>query len=545
MPTASASTASQHHTAEHTPPPAPGAEHQKRVVDGVLTALISVAVVALLRWLLHPVLQEGVPYTMFLASVAMSTQRAGWRCGAAVMGLSIVVATYLFVRPWSQLALNFHAAQIVTLCVFVASSCLVIWIISREAAAQRRMQEREWLLRSSYAERMALERQLEEARKLECLGKLAGGVAHDFNNLTTVIMGSADLLKLKVPDEPLLDSILLAATRSSEITKQLLGLGRRQMMVLQTVAIDGVVQETVSLCERLLPEHIAVRVTLPEEPWAVRGDTSVLQQILLNLLTNARDAMPDGGVIELRVENMHIDATCGLHHPELGGGQYVRLSVQDSGLGMDVETQRHAFEPFFTAKPSGTGLGLAVVYGLVMQLGGAIHLESQVGEGTRVDVYLPRVEGSAAESTASNPRASAGAPLSVLLAEDHPLVRGVVERMLRGLGHAATVAEDGEKALSLADEAPRPDVLITDIGMPGVDGYRLAELMRARFPRLAVVLISGYDTSDKLQQARSELGFMFLRKPFTAAELDDAITQARTQAEARRPRLAHSFAVYA
>jgi two-component system cell cycle sensor histidine kinase/response regulator CckA len=519
--------------------------HRGGLADGIVTALLSVAVVALLRWLLHPVAGEAVPYMMFLASVAVSTHRAGWRCGLAVVALSVVVATHLFVIPWSQVASQFHSRMATSIGVFVASSFLVIWIMDREAAVQRRMQEREWLLRSSYAERIALERQLEEARKLESLGRLAGGIAHDFNNLTTVILGSADLLKLKHPDEPLLDSIILASTRSSEITKQLLGLGRRQMMVLHTLAVDAVVRETAQLCMRLLPENATLSVTLEPEPWLVNGDASVLQQILLNLLTNARDAMPDGGPIELSVQNVTLDATCGLGQPELGGGEYVRIRVQDCGIGMDVETRRRAFEPFFTAKPSGTGLGLAVVYGLVMQLGGAIQLDSQKGEGTRVDVYLPRVHGTATQPASAPASAGTGPRLSVLLAEDHVLVRAVLERMLVGLGHATAVAEDGEQALTLASSGMRPQALITDIGMPGIDGYRLAELMRARFPRLAVVLISGHDTSEKLQRAKSELGFVFLRKPFTGAELDDAIGRARTQVESRRPRLTGPFGLSA
>jgi signal transduction histidine kinase/CheY-like chemotaxis protein len=516
-----------------------------RWLDGVATTVLSVGLVALLRWWLHSLLEEGLAYTMFLASVALSTHRAGWRCGVAVTGLSVVVATYLFVPPDFSAMVYLGPHVVLSIVVFVASAFLVIWVMNREASARRRLQEREWLLRSSHAERTALSRQLEEARKMESLGRLAGGVAHDFNNLTTVILGSADLLHKHLPDNPLLDAIILAATRATEITKQLLGLGRRQMMVLQTMSIEDVAGETVRLCERLFPENISLRVVLDEKPWPFRGDVTLVQQILLNLLTNARDAMPDGGVVELEVRNVTLDDGFALQHPEVKQGDYLCIRVKDSGVGMDADTQQRAFEPFFTGKRSGTGLGLAVVYGLVMQLEGAIRLDSKLGAGTSFDVFLPRVREEVSELTSLPPQEHSDLRLRVLLAEDHELVRGVLERMLRGLGHDAMVAQDGRSALELARAEAPPDVLVTDIGMPGMDGSQLAELLRMRFPALGVVLISGYDDSEKLHRVQSEFGFVFLRKPFTAHELNEAVVHAKNRAEKNRPRISSPFGLHA
>jgi two-component system cell cycle sensor histidine kinase/response regulator CckA len=508
----------------------------------VVTATSSVALVALLRWLLHPVLQEGVPYTMFLASVAFSTHRVGVRWGAIVTVMSIVVATHLFVSPWSALEVELAPPAIGSLVVFVASACLVMWIIAREAAATRRAEDRERLLRSSRAERAALERQLGEARRMECVGRLAAGVAHDFNNLTTVILGSADLLRASVPDSPLIDAITLAATRSSEITKQLLGLGQRQMMVLQTVSVISVAEETVQLCERLLPANVSLRTSLHGDTWPIRADTTLVQQIMLNLLTNARDAMPQGGVVSLETENVTIDDCFALQHPEVKPGDYVRLRIADSGIGMDAGTKERIFEPFFTAKKSGTGLGLAVVYGLVMQLGGTIQIESELGKGSRFDVLLPRVH---EQLSVAPPPLEGGTTrernLRVLLVEDNELVRGVLDRMLRGLGHDAALAEDGEKALERAREEGAPQVLVTDIGMPGIDGYQVAEHLRRLFPAIGVVLISGYDDNERLQRVRAESEYVFLRKPFAATQLDQALTQAVAQTNTRARRVARMF----
>jgi CheY-like chemotaxis protein len=314
-------------------------------------------------------------------------------------------------------------------------------------------------------------------------------------------------------------------------------------MELRAMSINRVAEEALQLCERLLPENITIQLQLESAPWLFRGDGALLQQVLLNLLTNARDAMPQGGVVRLESENVAVDAQFSREHPEVQPGEYVRIGVSDAGVGIDEQTRRHIFEPFFSAKPKGTGLGLAVVYGLVKQLEGTIIVESQPGSGSRFDIYLPRVLASDASAERDAPPVDETRPrLRTMLVEDHPLVRSVLTRMLDQLGHQTIVAEDGQIALRLAAQQSEPlDALITDIGMPNMDGYELAEHMRSRYPDLGIVLVSGYDQYDRLHRAGSRTGLVFLGKPFAAAELDQALAEARAKARARstrkRPRL--------
>lgn len=495
--------------------------------SGLVTGVLSVTAVAALRWLLGPVLQEGIPYTMFLAAVALSTRQGGRRCGLAVTGLALVLGTLMFVPP--HLDHYVRARTLVTQLVFMASSLLVIWLLERERKATLELQAREKLLRNAYAERARLERELEQAQRLESVGRLAAGVAHDFNNLLTVILGGADLLRRQLPDNKMLESILLAATRAGEITKQLLGLGRRQMMDLRPMTMNEALEESMQLCESLMPENIAVSAELEEQPWQFDGDASLMQQVVLNLLANARDAMPSGGKIRLEANHVRLDESFALHHPDVTPGEYVHLGVMDTGSGIDAQTREHIFEPFFTNKKHGTGLGLAVVYGLVKQLRGYVYVESQVGLGTRFDIYLPRSRESAGsvEGEAAPSPSSLGRRLRVMLVEDNPLVRAVLERMLQSLGHIAVVAEDGAAALALLGHGGVPiDAVVTDIVMPGIDGYELADRLRLNRPDLGVVLISGYSDKLSLQGAAVRSTLVFLGKPFSAPQLAGALASA-------------------
>jgi signal transduction histidine kinase/ActR/RegA family two-component response regulator len=494
---------------------------------GLLFGVIAVALVAALRWRLDSVLEEGLPYTLFLAAVAIATHHGGLVGGVSTMTLSGLVGTYLFTSPRFVFAPS--QGHTISLLVFIAASAMLMWMIERETALRRRLEERDILLRAGYEDRTRLQSDLEEARRLESLGRLAGGVAHDFNNLLGVILGYGDLLRRDLPDNKMLESIMLAATRGSEITKQLLGLGRRQMMVLRNLTVDDVVREAMQLYESLLPENVDVQVELEPEPWQFEGDVTMMQQVLLNLLVNARDALTTGGTIFIASENAVLDDAFALQHPDVTPGDYVRLSVVDAGIGMSSATLERVFEPFFSSKESGTGMGLAVVYGIVKQLRGHIFVASELGQGTRFDIYFPRVGASQNPASERDERVPhVTGRLNVMLVEDHPLVRAVLERMLESLGHTTSVSEDGMNALALARCPDTPlDVLVTDVVMPRIDGYALAERLRKERPGVGVVLISGYSESAALHGLASRSRFVFLRKPFTAVQLNEALCEAR------------------
>ena len=493
---------------------------------GVCLTLALVALATLVRWALGSLIDQGMPYVIYLAAVAASTRWLGVISGALATLVSAIFGTYFFASPGG----SFHVddpRDVISAVTFLLASAVIIAVIKAERSAREKSEQHERALMESQAHRQRLATELEEARRLESLGRLAGGVAHDFNNLLTVVAGSCELLKQQMPHEELLEGIELAARRGSGLTKQLLGIAGRQPMALQSMSPNLAVEEAVKLGRTLLPEDIMVRTSLHPDPWMFQADATQIQQVLLNLLTNARDAMPSGGVILIETDNVTLDGRFNRRHPEVTPGEYVLIRIADEGAGMSSEIQRRIFEPFFTTKDGrGTGLGLAVVYGVVKQLGGHISVVSAQGQGTRIEVYWPRSRPDGPITAEPEPVQPGSTPLRILLVEDEALVRKTTAEMLRRLGHTVIEANDGAEALVAArDEGPL-DVLLTDVVMPWMNGPELAGRLRKIRPDIGVVYMSGYADNVVLQKGLLNTGATLARKPFTSAQLDAALRRA-------------------
>ncbi len=370
-------------------------------------------------------------------------------------------------------------------------------------------------------QRRTLEARLLEAQKLEGIGRLAGGVAHDFNNMLTAILGNVDFAAgmTSLDDvRPLLDEIRLTAERSAALTAQLLAFARRQLIEPQVLEPGVLLLRLESLLRRLLGERVTFSVSLASS-WHVRADPSQLEQVVLNLVTNARDSMPQGGRVQLAGSDLLIEPSDAAQYPELSPGHYVVIRVSDDGDGIAPDVLPHVFEPFFTTRRGGTGLGLATCYGIVKQSGGHIAVHSEPGR-TTFSVYLPRAAGALHEPReAPFPKFGASGTERLLLVEDEAVVRGVVERTLARAGYRVVVATSGDEALELTEADGRFDLLITDVVMPGVNGWELGKRLTERWPGLRVLYISGY-TDDVIKEGNvAGLGAPFLQKPFLPVDL--------------------------
>jgi two-component system, cell cycle sensor histidine kinase and response regulator CckA len=380
-----------------------------------------------------------------------------------------------------------------------------------------------------------LEAQLQQAQRLESVGRLAGGVAHDFNNMLLVILGEAAILEEALPaDHPerqSVEEILRAANRSRELTRQLLAFSRKQVISPQVVDLNRAIDGTRQALGRLIGADVALSFEPQPEVWPVRIDPSQLDQVLINLVVNARDAMPDGGRLSISTRNVKAGEGGPQQPPELSGADSVAMSVRDSGTGMTPEVLAHLFEPFFTTKGpgKGTGLGLATIYGIVRQSGGAVAVESAPRQGSVFTVWLPRAppepEGQAGAAAASEPQRARGAG-AVLLVEDEAAVRRTTQKMLESLGYTVVAAADAAEALALEAHGSAIDLLATDVVMPGMKGTELAAEMLRRRPGLRTLLLSGYAASVLGEGAHLSAGTHFLQKPFTIDDLARAVREA-------------------
>lgn len=378
-------------------------------------------------------------------------------------------------------------------------------------------------------ERRDLEEQLRQAQKMEAVGKLAGGVAHDFNNLLTAILGHAEMAQGDVGSNESargnIAEITRAASRAADLTRQLLAFARRQIIEPRIVDLNGLVVNVDRLLRRLLGEDIELVTVLDPELWRVKIDPGQFEQVLVNLVVNARDAMPTGGTLVIETRNVHLDEEFARQHATVQPGPHVLLAVSDTGTGMDEEVLAHIFEPFFTTKEvgKGTGLGLATCYGIVKQNKGSIWVHSEKGVGTTFRIYLPRAEGAAAPLDAGEARTVEQTPRgseTVLLVEDELLVRNLAADALRQHGYEVLAASTGLEALDLAMQTPKPvDVLVTDVVMPQMGGPQLAERLLAERPGLKVLFISGYSDMALTRQGRLLPGTALLQKPFTPGQL--------------------------
>ena len=371
-------------------------------------------------------------------------------------------------------------------------------------------------------ERAQLQRDLAQAQKLEAIGRLAGGVAHDFNNVLTAILGSAELLLLDAPrggaSREEVQIIRDAAVRAQELIRQLLAFSARQVLQPAVVDLNDLVKNLGRMLRRLIGEDLALLTELGPDLGAVRVDPGQVEQVLVNLAVNARDAMPDGGRLTIRTANVDVSEAT-----ELPIGPYVLIEVADTGTGMDAATMARAFEPFFTTKErgKGTGLGLASVYGIVRQSGGHIGLTSAPGAGTTFRIHLPRVEAAVdAAHEAPAVAAPAAGTETILVAEDEQMVRVLVRKVLEQAGYTVLLAGGGSEALQLAERHTGPiHLLVTDVVMPGMSGRELARQLVTKRAGTKVLFLSGYADDAVARHGVLEPGTAFMQKPFTPSAL--------------------------
>ena len=377
------------------------------------------------------------------------------------------------------------------------------------------------------SERHILEQQLRQSQKMEAVGRLAGGVAHDFNNLLMVIKGHTELLRNALPpaDEysRKIEQIERAADRASSLTRQLLAFSRLQMLQPKVMNLNDAVADMGRLLPRLIGEDIELAIRPSENLGSIRADASQMEQIIMNLVVNARDAMPDGGKLIIETSNVELDRLYNEKHPIVREGRYVLLCVSDTGMGMSLETQAHIFEPFFTTKAQGkgTGLGLATVYGVVKQSGGFIWVYSELGRGTTFKIYFPRVDQPVEriEHALVYSEAPRGTE-TILLTEDERDVREVAREFLESGGYTVIEARDGMEALGLVEKHEGAiDLLITDMVMPRMTGQELAARLKEQRPRLRMLYMSGYSERAAADSLRAEPGVRLLAKPFSRTAL--------------------------
>jgi nitrogen-specific signal transduction histidine kinase/ActR/RegA family two-component response regulator len=378
-------------------------------------------------------------------------------------------------------------------------------------------------------DRRRIEEQLRQAQKMEAVGRLAGGVAHDFNNLLGVIIGYTELALGELSsDDPLrgkIEPISKAANRAASLTSQLLAFSRRQVLRPEELDLNRAVTDLEPMLQRLIGEEIEIVTDLQSPLPLVKADPGQMDQVIMNLVVNSRDAMPEGGKLRIRTDRFFCRVTPGGYSGRIPPGEYVMLTVCDTGHGMDSATKAHIFEPFFTTKEKGkgTGLGLATVYGIVSQSKGHIWAESEVGKGTDIHIVLPVVKGKKKKAVASQADAGAVAVRdrkeTVLLVEDEEPLRELVARLVGSMGCTVLEALSGDEAIAIARERDDVDVLLTDVAMPKMDGFELAKRVTELRPNIKVLYMSGYSDEAIARHCHNNPQLNFIQKPFKSEDL--------------------------
>jgi hypothetical protein len=392
-----------------------------------------------------------------------------------------------------------------------------IYAVARDVTAEK-----------AAAERLkAAEEALLQSQKMEAVGQLTGGIAHDFNNLLTGIVGSLDLLQTRLNQgrtdnvARYINAAMTSANRAAALTHRLLAFARRQPLIPESVDVNQLVVSLEDLLRRTIGESIDLEIAAPDDLWCTLCDPNQLESALLNLAINARDAMPDGGKLIISTANAHLGSVTA-DTPALSPGDYICIAVSDTGVGMSAEVAARAFDPFFTTKPigQGTGLGLSMIYGFARQSNGHVTIDSKLGRGTSVRLYLPRYDGGGAAQQVSAVRAAgqASAGETVLVVEDEAVVRGVILEMLGEQGYRTLEAIDGPSGLRILRTRQRIDLLVTDVGLPGINGRQLADQARETRPGLKILFITGYAESVAMSGGFLEEGMEMITKPF---ELDN------------------------
>jgi len=435
------------------------------------------------------------------------------RYGMAIAGAALGIAAWLAFG-----SLGGERRQLPIVLVLGAVGVVVAWISDRlRRTADRAARDTAAARRSDQARR-ALEEQLRQAQRMEAIGRLAGGVAHDFNNLLTVILGYASQLELELdPEAPAMAparEIRESAERASRLTQQLLAFSRQQVLNPRVVDLNETVRNVASLLQRLVGPQVRLDLTLEDGLWAALVDPGQFEQVFMNLVVNARDAMPRGGRIRIRTQTERLVVPRMEQGVWIPAGDWTRFEVADSGEGMPAAIASRIFEPFFTTKAlgQGTGLGLSMVYGIVKQSGGFVFCDSAPGAGTTMRVYLPRALGEA-EHAVPGVAGYASRGGTILLVEDEPSVLGLLSAVLHRAGYRLHEAASGAEALEALDAIPRLDLLITDVIMPGMGGLDLARRVLAARPGTPVLYMSGY-ADEALPHEDAVPGACFIQKPF-------------------------------
>jgi two-component system cell cycle sensor histidine kinase/response regulator CckA len=384
------------------------------------------------------------------------------------------------------------------------------------------------------SERRRLEEQLRQAQKMDAIGRLSGGVAHDFNNLLGVIIGYGEILEERMPTTDALrgsvDQILKAGRRAASLTRQLLAFSRQQVLEPKVLKFNAVVSDMEKMLRRMIGEDVELVISLEPNLGRIRADQGQIEQVVMNLAVNARDAMPDGGKLVIETVNFEIDKVFASRYayPVLPG-HYILLTVADSGTGMDAATQQRIFEPFFTTKEKGkgTGLGLSTVYGVVKQSGGYIDVYSTIGKGTTFNIYLPVTDTKEeSEGHEHGPVTATSGTETILLVEDEDSLRGLAKNLLELSGYKVLEAVTGEAALEVSDHTPDEiHLLLTDVVMPGINGRVLADKLKAKRPDIKTMFMSGY-TGQRVGETILEPGSIFLQKPFSRDQLGRKVREA-------------------
>jgi PAS domain S-box-containing protein len=388
--------------------------------------------------------------------------------------------------------------------------------ITRDTSDRKRAEE----------QRAMLEKELRHAQKMEAVGRLAGGIAHDFNNLLMIIQSYTEMLQDSLPADDTLQKntqeIMAAANRAASLTRQMLAYSRKQILSPVVLELNVVIDETAKMLRRLIGEDIELRVSAAESLWAIEADSDQIVQVLMNLCVNARDAMPRGGTLTVATGNVTVkEGSIGGQPPGVVPGDYVRLSVADTGTGISKEMQGRIFDPFFTTKEvgKGTGLGLAMVYGIVKQSGGHVWVDSELGRGTCFTIYLPRTKRAIVPEMPAKTEAQPRGTGTILVAEDEEALRVAMCGYLRSLGYTVLEASSGKQALSIASQEGHIDLLITDLVMPGMNGRELSQLLGSLRLDLRTICMSGYSDDPVSRHDINELGAAFLQKPFSLGTL--------------------------
>ncbi len=384
-------------------------------------------------------------------------------------------------------------------------------------------------------DRKRLEEQYRQAQKMEAVGRLSGGIAHDFNNLLGVMIGFAEILQANVGDSPLLadsvEEILKAGKRAGSLTRQLLAFSRQQVLEPKILELNNTIAEIEKMLRRIIGEDVQLETILDSAAGRIKADEGQIEQVLLNLAVNARDAMPSGGKLTIETRNAHLDDEFARRHSyPIKNGDYVLFTVTDTGVGMNAEVLAHMFEPFFTTKEKGkgTGLGLATVYGIVKQSGGYIDVTSEIGRGTSFNIYLPRVdeEPASKDSQKNLPTVAAGKQTILVVEDEESLLKSTCS-LLRAVGYEVLEAGSGSAALRISQERNREiQAVLTDVVMPGMDGVELVQHLLAQRPSLKVIYMSGYTGQSAGRSAAFSPDALFLMKPFTREELARKIQDA-------------------